>query len=334
LAALLCAALPGSSWAAITNTASVLFQDTGGLSHTNVSNTVVITVNAPPPPSLTGLSPIAATINDPPTTLTVNGSSFVSGAVVSWNGVSHAATFVNATQLTTTIPSGDLTSLGSFGVTVTNPGSGPSTSLPFSVVAVPGVPQFTNLPANGILTLTSVITVSATGNPSGFNWSFTPLPNVSGSPGIFGSAGAISRALANNPTTAPSIALSSVSGLTAGSYQVSVYSQNLAGRTSAPAQANITILAPGSISVLVHPNPWRGNRDGGTPITFANLMGNSTVKIFTISGHLVKTLSTSSSSVGWDLTNDSGDRVASGFYVYLVANDQDQRARGQVAIIK
>ena len=92
-----------------------------------------------------------------------------------------------------------------------------------------------------------------------------------------------------------------------------------------------------SFSPHVYPNPWRSDKHAGNPITFAQLSGNTTIKIFTVSGHLIKTLGAQGSGLGtltWDLTNDSGSTVASGIYIYLVTNDQGQKARGKLAVIK
>jgi hypothetical protein len=83
-----------------------------------------------------------------------------------------------------------------------------------------------------------------------------------------------------------------------------------------------------------YPNPWRADRGYAQQITFDQLAGNTTIKIFTVSGHLVRTLGTSSSLTTWDLNNDSGDRVASGIYIYLVTDDQGQQARGKVVVIR
>ncbi len=84
----------------------------------------------------------------------------------------------------------------------------------------------------------------------------------------------------------------------------------------------------------MYPNPWRSDRHSVRQITFDQLTVNTTIKIFTVSGHWVKTLPTSSTSVIWDLTNDSGDRVASGLYMYLINTDQGQKKTGQVVVIK
>ena len=65
-----------------------------------------------------------------------------------------------------------------------------------------------------------------------------------------------------------------------------------------------------------------------------NLPVNTTVKIFTVSGHQVKTLTTGGGSVAWDLSNESGDKAASGIYIYLITTGDGQKRKGKVAVIK
>jgi hypothetical protein len=57
-------------------------------------------------------------------TLTVNGTGFVSGSVVNWNGTPLATTFVSGSQLTATVPASDIASAGTAWVTVVTPGPG------------------------------------------------------------------------------------------------------------------------------------------------------------------------------------------------------------------
>lgn len=87
-------------------------------------------------------------------------------------------------------------------------------------------------------------------------------------------------------------------------------------------------------SPRAYPSPWRSDRDNGAPITFDQLAGNSTIKIFTTAGHLVRSLSANTLSTTWDLNNDSGASVASGLYFYVITNDQGQKSTGKFAIIR
>jgi len=96
-------------------------------------------------------------------TLTVNGTGFVSGSVVHWNGTALTTNFVSSSRLTASVPSTDVTSAGSAWVTVTNPAPGGGTSLPaFLRIATPVTsPSFVSYSQNTIFNhfgLGSVIT--------------------------------------------------------------------------------------------------------------------------------------------------------------------------------
>jgi hypothetical protein len=86
-----------------------------------------------PAPVLTSVSPTSATVGGEAFTLTVNGSNFVMGSVVQWNGAARTTTYASSTQLTAAIPAADLASTGTAQVTVVNPAPGGGTS---SVVTV------------------------------------------------------------------------------------------------------------------------------------------------------------------------------------------------------
>lgn len=61
-------------------------------------------------------------------TLTVNGTGFVAGSVVKWNGSPRATKFVTNSKLTASIPSTDVVKAGTASVTVVNPVPGGGTS--------------------------------------------------------------------------------------------------------------------------------------------------------------------------------------------------------------
>ena len=87
--------------------------------------------------------------------------------------------------------------------------------------------------------------------------------------------------------------------------------------------------------VRVYPNPWRSDRHAAQSVTFDGLPLGSSVKLFTVSGRLVKTLTPAITSATWDLANDKGDKVASGIYLYLITvGNSGDKARGKVVVIK
>lgn len=63
-------------------------------------------------------------------TLTVNGTGFVSGATVNWNGNARTTTFVSSSQVTATINATDVATAGTATVTVSNPAPGGGSSNP------------------------------------------------------------------------------------------------------------------------------------------------------------------------------------------------------------
>lgn len=105
------------------------------------------------------------------------------------------------------------------------------------------------------------------------------------------------------------------------------------GRPGQPGQPPATGVTPIPTPV-VRPNPWRADRHSAMGITFEGLPANVNLRLFTISGHLVREFANISTTVSWDLTNTSGQRVASGVYLYLVTDGQGQKVRGKLAIIK
>ncbi len=104
------------------------------------SNIVNFTVNNPQP-VLASMSPTQVAPGGPGFTLTLNGSSFVSGAVAYWTANSATTplttTFVKATQITATVPASLVVDAGTATVQVKNPtpNLGDSGTLTFTISA-------------------------------------------------------------------------------------------------------------------------------------------------------------------------------------------------------
>ena len=76
---------------------------------------------ANPVPVASSLSPTSTRSGGASFVLTVNGSSFISGSAIAWNGAALPTTFVSTTQLTSQVPAADIASAGSAAITVVNP---------------------------------------------------------------------------------------------------------------------------------------------------------------------------------------------------------------------
>jgi len=101
----------------------------------NNSSTASTVVNNPVP-VIGSLSPAWVLPGSGAFTLTVNGSNFLNGSSVRWNGVARATTYISSSQLTISILASDVASNGTASVTVFNsaPGGGISNTASFSIV--------------------------------------------------------------------------------------------------------------------------------------------------------------------------------------------------------
>ncbi len=82
------------------------------------------------------------------------------------------------------------------------------------------------------------------------------------------------------------------------------------------------------------PVPFKPSR-GDTEITFVNLSPMATIKIFTLNGNLVRKIEHTNGDtiLYWDVTNDHGEKLASGVYLYLIKNEKESK-KGKLMIIK
>ena len=86
-------------------------------------------------------------------------------------------------------------------------------------------------------------------------------------------------------------------------------------------------------SAHCYPVPFMPSR-GDTVITFTGLTSSAEVRIYTISGRLVRELYKSDfgSKLAWDARNSAGQQVASGVYIYVIKGG-GQTATGKLMII-
>jgi hypothetical protein len=219
--------------------------------------------------------------------------------------------------------------------------SGPSTGGTITVTggaALPA-PDLSGLPADAPVTAILGVGYPAIYTNVGFTWTFTPITAPTGSLSFSRSTLVTFNAIAaaggaafktTSANTAPLLSY----GLVPGAYTVTVQAFDSNGDVSPSSSKAITLVSADLNGVRVYPDPWRSDKHAGKPITYDQLTLGSTIKIFTVSGHLAKTLTPAGSSVQWDLTNDSGDKVASGLYLYLITDTSNNKAKGKLAIIR
>ncbi|HVO33790.1 MAG TPA: T9SS type A sorting domain-containing protein, partial [Elusimicrobiota bacterium] len=198
-------------------------------------------------------------------------------------------------------------------------------------------PPGTGLPAP-TLNLPPVLPVNAILNASypsqyqivSYQWSLLQTNVTTDSNGN----GAIGRTTSANLSTTGGFVDLAPQNLAPGSYQITVTVMDSNGNVSLPATADVTLVAASTTGARVYPDPWRANQQPDIPITFDQMTTQGTLKIFTVSGHLVRSMPISNGLARWDLTNDSGDKVGSGIYLYLVTSADDSQTRGKFAIIR
>lgn len=164
------------------DTVTVLNSAPGG----GTSNKALFTVSAPasnPVPSITTINPSSVTAGDPGFTLTVDGTNFINGSVINWNGSALTTTYVNSTQLTAGITAAMVASPGTPNVTVFNPapGGGNSNAVTFTIntINVNPVPVLTSLSPASVTAGSSSFTLTVHGSnfisSSVISWNGSPL---------------------------------------------------------------------------------------------------------------------------------------------------------------
>jgi len=89
---------------------------------------------------------------------------------------------------------------------------------------------------------------------------------------------------------------------------------------------------PVSPSVKVYPNPFKPTL-GHTEVKFVNLPSGVSVRIFGIDGGIVRILREKDGKANWDVKDNEGEKVSSGFYLYRVETDRERQS-GKIVIIR
>jgi hypothetical protein len=205
--------------------------------------------SSPPPPdnpvpSLTSISPTSAEAGGDAFTLTANGSNFISGSEIRWDGASRATAFVSDTQLTAAIPASDIAASGTVQVTVFNPspGGGTSSGQMFSIDNP--VPTLSLLSPNSVLAGSAAFTLTATGS----NFVSTSVVQWDGSPRT-------TTFVSGNQLQA-SIPASDVASI--GTAQITVFNPTPGGGTSGSRTFTVSAIVPLAFSTTRLPDTTGG----------------------------------------------------------------------------
>ncbi|MFC1546247.1 T9SS type A sorting domain-containing protein [bacterium] len=86
----------------------------------------------------------------------------------------------------------------------------------------------------------------------------------------------------------------------------------------------------------VYPNPFKLSK-GHTHINFTRLPARVEILIYTVSGELFRTLNKDDSrtdEIRWDIKNETGEKVFSGVYLYLLRSNEGKVKTGKLLIIR
>jgi hypothetical protein len=253
-----------------------------------------------PVPAITSLSPASATAGAAAQTLTINGSGFISSSTVTYNGIGHAATYVNATQLKITLSTGDQATAGIYAVVVTNPtpGGGASNSVNFTV-------------NNPLPTLTSLSPASATTGAAATPVTITGTKFVSTSTASFNGAVHTTTYVS---ATQLKITLSTSDLATGGTYAVVVTNSTPGGGTSN--SLNFTVNNPAPTLTSLSPT----SATAGTTTQTLTINGTNFVSNSAVTYHSVAHTPTFVSSTQLTITLSGSDLATGGTYGVAVTN--------------
>ncbi len=243
-------------------------------------------------PTIDSISPTSIIAGSASFTLTVNGSNYVSGAVIQWAGSSSGSistTVVSSAQLTATIPNTLITAGGTAQVSVYVAGraGGTSNAVTFTITApattapTPTATTSTTTASPLAITTTSVpvgttgtaysATLAASGGTPAFNWSVSSgaLP-----PGLtLSTAGAVS----GTPTTSGSYSFMAQVADSASHTASYTYSMSIAaGTTTTTPVAVSTASVPNGTAGTAYPSTTLA-ASGGTPAYSWSVASGSTL---------------------------------------------------------
>ena len=242
---------------------SVITAAPGGGTSSSVNFTISNTAVSNPLPTLSSISPAIATAGAAAFTLTVNGTNYINGSVINWNGAALTTTFISATQLSAVVPASNISTAGNYPVIVFTPlpGGGNSNAINFTV----------NAPANNPLpTLNSISPAIATAGAGGFTLTVNGTNYVNGSVIKWNGAALTTSFISATQLTA---AVPAANISTAGNFPVTVFSPLPGGGTSNAVSFNVTTASSGAKKFLFDAThaetagnaDWVIDEDGSVP---------------------------------------------------------------------
>jgi hypothetical protein len=264
---------------------------------------VNFTVNNPAP-TITSLSPSSATAGMAAQALTINGTNFLSASTVTYNAVTHTATFVNSTQLTIPLTASDQATAGTYPVVVTNPapGGGVSNAMTFTVTATNPMPTITSLSPTSVTAGAPAQTLTINGT-NFLSTSTVTYNDVGHAPTL------VNSTLLTIPLTASDQA-------TAGTYAVVV--TNPAPGGGASNSVNFTVTATNPVPTITSLSP--ASAAAGAAAQTLTINGTNFLSASTVTYNAATHTATFVNSTQLTIPLTASDQATPGSYAVVVTN--------------
>lgn len=268
----LTAVIPSDSMVSATSATISVFNPAPGGGTSNGVSFAVVPPN--PVPTITSLSPSTATAGGPGFDLTVTGTDFVSGAVVSWGAQQRTTEYLSDTSVRASILGSDIADGGTVMVTVANLAPGGGTSNELAMTIENPTPVITELSPASAAEGTPGRTVSVLG--SGFVNSSVARWNGSERPTTFFDSGYIQ------------VGLSAADLASAGTGSISVVNPTPGGGMSGEVTFTVYVAVAIAANDLVY-DPVSGKLFASVPSTGGGI-GNTISAIDPTTGSIVSSV--------------------------------------------
>jgi hypothetical protein len=92
--------------------------------------------------------------------------------------------------------------------------------------------------------------------------------------------------------------------------------------------------APSSGEVFVYPNPFNPAKAADNSLKFENVPPNAELRVFTVSGELVRKVTAAQGRLVWDGKNENGAEVVPGIYIYLIKPPEGETKHGKIFLVR
>jgi len=275
--------------------------------HFSATATLTITPTNPPTPTYT-VSPTATMTSTPSPTLT---------------GTPSFTATPTATLTCTKSPTASYTATAT--LTASPTGTPSSTATPTATWTITITPTISPTPTSSI-----TYTPTPTGSATPLN-SATPTITLTNTPAM-----TFTLTVTASPVYTPSVTTTltpTYSPAPTGTAWVWATPTFSSTATPTPTVTVTPTLPSASGNIRVFPNPFNPRTAVGQVLKFENLPLDSNIRIFTLSGELIRQWDASASRVTWEGKNKQGEEVATGIYMYVITSPGKEKTIGKILLV-